>query len=289
MTKKLIVSSKSRKESRAVTAVTKKKISTSGPKPKLICNDVLKALAKIESESVDFIFADPPYFLSNDGFSVKSGKAVSVNKGAWDKSLGFQSEIDFHEAWIRECLRVLKPNGSIAISGTYHSIYKCGYLLQKLDCRIINDITWFKPNGAPALAGRNFTASHETILWASKGKKAKHTFNYAISKSWDVSNDKIYKFGKQMRSVWSIPSTPKREKSHGIHPTQKPFEVLRRLIAMCSSEGHVVLDPFCGSGTTGVACVILKRNFIGIDLDKSYLEIATKRMKNAYEDYASYL
>ena len=154
--------------------------------PQLIHADVLEALRGIPSESIDFIFADPPYFLSNDGFTVKSGKAVSVNKGAWDKSFGFDSETDFHEAWIADCLRVLKPNGTIAISGTYHSIYKCGFLLQKLGCRIINDIAWFKPNGAPALAGRNFTASHETIVWASKGKKAKHVFNYTISKNWDV-------------------------------------------------------------------------------------------------------
>jgi site-specific DNA-methyltransferase (adenine-specific) len=254
--------------------------------PQLIHADVLEALRGIPSESIDFIFADPPYFLSNDGFTVKSGKAVSVNKGAWDKSFGFDSETDFHEAWIADCLRVLKPNGTIAISGTYHSIYKCGFLLQKLGCRIINDIAWFKPNGAPALAGRNFTASHETIIWASKGKKAKHVFNYSISKNWDVENDKLYSKGKQMRSVWSIPSTPKREKLEGNHPTQKPLELLKRLVAMCTNEGDTVLDPFCGSGTTGVACVLLNRNFIGIDLDQSYLDLSAKRMKAANEDNA---
>ena len=254
--------------------------------PQLIHADVLEALRGIPSESIDFIFADPPYFLSNDGFTVKSGKAVSVNKGAWDKSFGFDSETDFHEAWIADCLRVLKPNGTIAISGTYHSIYKCGFLLQKLGCRIINDIAWFKPNGAPALAGRNFTASHETIVWASKGKKAKHVFNYTISKNWDVENDKLYSKGKQMRSVWSIPSTPKGEKLEGNHPTQKPLELLKRLVAMCTNEGDTVLDPFCGSGTTGVACVLLNRNFIGIDLDQSYLDLSAKRMKAANEDNA---
>jgi site-specific DNA-methyltransferase (adenine-specific) len=254
--------------------------------PQLLHADVLEALRGIPSESIDFIFADPPYFLSNDGFTVKSGKAVSVNKGAWDKSFGFDSETDFHEAWIADCLRALKPNGTIAISGNYHSIYKCGFLLQKLGCRIINDIAWFKPNGAPALAGRNFTASHETILWASKGKKAKHVFNYSISKNWDVENDKLYSKGKQMRSVWSIPSTPKREKLEGNHPTQKPLELLKRLVAMCTNEGDTVLDPFCGSGTTGVACVLLNRNFIGIDLDQSYLDLSAKRMKAANEDNA---
>jgi site-specific DNA-methyltransferase (adenine-specific) len=250
----------------------------------LIHGDALVALKEMNDASVDFVFADPPYFLSNDGFTVKSGKAVSVNKGTWDKSQGFESEISFHESWISECLRVLKPNGTIAISGTYHSIYKCGFLLQKMDCRIVNDITWFKPNGAPALAGRNFTASHETILWASKGQKAKHTFNYVQSRDWEVGNDSIYRRGKQMRSVWSIPTTPKREKAFGNHPTQKPLELLKRLIALCTSEGDLVLDPFCGSGTTGVACVLLGRNFIGIDLDQSYLELTAKRIESVNED-----
>ena len=257
---------------------------TNKPSFRLIKSDAIKAMNELESESIDFVFADPPYFLSNDGFTVKSGKAVSVNKGGWDKSEGFESEIAFHESWITECLRVLKPNGTIAISGTYHSIYKCGYLLQKLDCRIINDVTWFKPNGAPALAGRNFTASHETILWASKAQKAKHTFNYSLSRDWEVSNDLIYRRGKQMRSVWSIPTTPKREKVFGNHPTQKPLELMKRLIALCSLEGDTVLDPFCGSGTTGVACVSLGRNFLGIDLDQSFLDLATKRIEAAYEN-----
>jgi site-specific DNA-methyltransferase (adenine-specific) len=256
------------------------------PTFKLVNKDVMAALIEIESESVDFVFADPPYFLSNDGFTVKSGKSVSVNKGEWDKSKGFEAEIDFHENWIAECLRILKPNGTIAISGTYHSIYKCGYLLQKLDCRIVNDITWFKPNGAPALAGRNFTASHETVLWASKNQKAKHTFNYAISRNWEVSNDSIYRRGKQMRSVWSIPTTPKREKAFGNHPTQKPLELMRRLIALCTLPGDTVLDPFCGSGTTGVACAMLNRNFVGIDLDKGFLELASKRIESANENHS---
>ena len=257
---------------------------TKKPTVNLIHGDALVALKEIGDESVDFVFADPPYFLSNDGFTVKSGKAVSVNKGIWDKSHGFDSEISFHESWIAECLRILKPNGTIAISGTYHSVYKCGFLLQKLECRIVNDITWFKPNGAPALAGRNFTASHETILWASKGQKAKHTFNYSQSRDWAVGNDLIYRRGKQMRSVWSIPTTPKREKVFGNHPTQKPLELLKRLIALCTSEGDLVLDPFCGSGTTGVACVLLGRNFIGIDLDQSYLDLTAKRIESVNED-----
>lgn len=250
---------------------------------KVITGDAIKTLSKIQSESVDFIFADPPYFLSNDGFTVKSGKSTSVNKGTWDKSEGFEADLVFHNKWILECLRVLKPNGTLAISGTYHSIFQCGYLLQKLGCRIINDIIWFKPNGAPALAGRNFTASHETIIWASKSKKVKHTFNYALSKDWDASGDKLKNPRKQMRSVWAIPSTPKREKSLGVHPTQKPLELLMRFVSMCTKPGDLVLDPFCGSGTTGVAAVTLGRRFIGIDVESAYTGLSRRRITAAKE------
>lgn len=252
----------------------------------LINGDALAALKSFEASSIDFIFADPPYFLSNDGFTVKSGKAVSVNKGEWDKSAGFSEDVEFHRSWISECLRVLKPNGTIAISGTYHSIFQCGFVLQELGCRIINDLTWFKPNGAPALAGRNFTASHETVIWASKSKAAKHTFNYDLSKSWDSPQDKLLNPGKQMRSVWSIPTTPKREKLMGSHPTQKPIELLMRLVALCTREGDLVLDPFCGSGTTGVAAITLGRKFVGIDLDKSHIELARRRIEAVNEGNA---
>ena len=251
---------------------------------KLINKDVLEGLAEIPNGSVEFIFADPPYFLSNDGFTVKSGKAVSVNKGKWDKSKGFEADVEFHTNWITACLEKLTDNGSIAISGTYHSIYICGYVLQSLGCRVINEIVWFKPNGAPALAGRNFTASHETIIWASKNKSAKHTFNYALSKNWEVKNDSIYRQGKQMRSVWSIPSTPKREKSFGNHPTQKPLELLNRMVSMCTNEFDTVLDPFCGSGTSGVASISQKRKFVGIDLDNTYIELTRNRIEAINED-----
>lgn len=245
--------------------------------------DVREVLPSMPSESIDFVFADPPYFLSNDGFTVKSGRAVSVNKGDWDRSSGFDEDLEFHRGWIRECLRLLKPNGTIAISGTYHNIYQCGFLLQESGCRIINDIVWFKPNGAPALAGRNFTASHETVLWASKGKNVKHTFNYEVTKNWPSESDVIKRPGKQMRSVWSIPTTPKREKTYGSHPTQKPLELLNRLIASCTLLGDVVLDPFCGSGTTGVAAVSLGRRFIGVDLDLQNLDLTRQRIEGLHE------
>jgi site-specific DNA-methyltransferase (adenine-specific) len=249
----------------------------------LIREDALSALANFDAATVDLIFADPPYFLSNGGFTVKSGKMASVDKGEWDQSKGFNEEIEFHRAWISECLRLLKPNGSMFISGTYHSIFKCGFLLQEQGARIVNDIAWFKPNGAPALAGRNFTASHETLIWATKGQNSKHTFNYAESKSWSAPNDIILREGKQMRSVWSIPTTPSREKLLGKHPTQKPLELLERIVNLCSNPGDLVLDPFCGSGTTGVVSVSRGRKFIGIDLDPDYIELSRGRISQAYE------
>ncbi|MDR2568298.1 MAG: site-specific DNA-methyltransferase [Mycoplasmataceae bacterium] len=249
----------------------------------LILGDSLVELKKIKSNSIDLVFSDPPYFLSNDGISCQNGKMVSVNKGEWDKSQGFKENVKFHKQWIKECKRILKPNGTIAISGTYHSIYQCGFILQEQGFEIINDIVWFKPNGAPCLACKNFTASHESVIWARKTKKSKHTFNYEVMKNWDVSNDKINNQGKQMRSVWSIGLTPANEKKFGKHPTQKPNELLKRIIAAATNEGDTILDPFMGSGTTGVVAKMLKRKFIGIEMSPEYVELAKKRIENVNE------
>jgi site-specific DNA-methyltransferase (adenine-specific) len=248
----------------------------------LINKDCLKELDKIEKNSIDMIFSDPPYFLSNDGFSVQNGKMVSVNKGNWDKSKGFVNDFEFTETWIKKCMEVLKENGTIWISGTQHIIYQIGYILQKNGFLILNDISWFKPNGPPHLACRYFTHSHETILWAKKSKKSKHTFNYQLMKHWDMTNDAIKKEGKQMRSVWSIPLTPKLEKQFGRHPTQKPKELLRRIILSSTNKGDLILDPFCGSGTTGVVAVENERKFIGIEMEKSYIELSKKRINFEY-------
>jgi site-specific DNA-methyltransferase (adenine-specific) len=231
-------------------------------------------------KSIDLIFADPPYNLSNDGFTVHAGKRVSVNKGEWDKSQGIAEDFQFHFNWIEACKRVLKDSGTIWISGTYHSIYACGYALQSQDWRILNDISWFKPNAAPNLGCRMFTASHETILWASKSKKAKHTFNYEDMKNGNFPSDSIKKPGKQMRSVWVVGTPKANEKKFGKHPTQKPVELLKRIILASSNKDDLVMDPFAGSGTTGVAAVSLGRNFIGIDKDATYLKkIAIPRIQ----------
>ncbi len=144
---------------------------------RIYLGDAIEILKQLPEESVDLIFADPPYNLSNDGFTCHAGKRVSVNKGKWDKSKGVEEDFNFHFEWIGACKKILKPEGSMWISGTYHSIYSCGFALQKQGWHIINDICWFKPNASPNLSCRMFTASHETLIWAKKDKKAKHTFN----------------------------------------------------------------------------------------------------------------
>jgi len=249
-------------------------------KYQVIKGDCLKVMPELKQGSFDFIFADPPYLLSNGGLSVNSGKQVSVNKGDWDKSKGFDEDLNFHLAWIDSARDLLTENGTIAISGTRHSIYKCGIALEMLGFRILNEIIWFKPNGAPNLTGRNFAESHETVIWASKSKKSKHTFNYELMKNYDESGDKLKAEGKQMRDVWSIPTTPQREKELGKHPTQKPLELLERLVLACSNPKDLVLDPFCGSGTTGVAAVRHGRNFVGIESDNSFTKLALKRLES---------
>lgn len=244
------------------------------------CLDVMK---KLPDNYVDVVFADPPYMLSNDGFSCHAGRMVTVNKGKWDKSSGFDGDTAFHESWIAECRRILKPQGTIWISGTYHSIYQCGYILQKQGYHILNDIAWFKPNASPNLSCRFFTASHETLIWARKDKKAKHLFNYDLMKEGDWQEDFIKKQGLQMRSVWSIYPPKKYEKTFGKHPTQKPLELLKRIVLASTTKDSIVLDPFNGSGTTGLAATYFGRKYIGIEYDPQYLDLSIKR----YEEMMS--
>lgn len=240
--------------------------------------DCLEELKRFPENYFDMIFADPPYFLSSGSFSCQNGKMVSVKKGDWDLSNGFQKDFNFHLDWIKECRRVLKPHGTIWISGTYHSIYQCGFILQNTKYHILNDISWFKPNAAPNLSCRFFTASHETLIWARKEKKAKHTFNYQDIKNGDWSEDEFKKPYLQMRSVWSMGTPKKEEKQFGKHPTQKPLDLLKRIILASTKEGDIVLDPFTGSSTTGVAANLHKRKFVGIDSDKNYLDLSLQRL-----------
>jgi site-specific DNA-methyltransferase (adenine-specific) len=247
--------------------------------------DCVEVMNSLPEKSVDMIFADPPYNLSNDGYTVHAGKRVSVNKGTWDKSAGTENDFNFHQKWIEACKRVLKDDGTIWISGTYHSIYACGYALQLQDFRMLNDIAWYKPNAAPNLGCRMFTASHETLIWASKSKKSKHTFNYSAMREGNFPGDMIKNPGKQMRSVWSIITPSKSEKLYGKHPTQKPLKLLDRIVLSSTNPGDVVLDPFCGSSTTGVAAILNNRKFIGIDLDDKFLtDLSAPRLTDAEKE-----
>lgn len=239
----------------------------------LVLGDTFSVLEKIVPGSVDMIFADPPYFLSNDGITCQAGRMVSVNKGDWDKVSSLEEKYEFNRKWIRLCKQALSTNGSIWISGTLHNIYSIGMALEQEGFKIINNITWQKTNPPPNLACRCFTHSTETILWAQKDeKKARHHFNYALMKELNG--------GKQMKDVWSGPLTPAKEKAHGKHPTQKPLYLLERIILASTEEGALVLDPFCGSSTTGVAAKRLLRRYIGIDNEPEYIELSIRRLKH---------
>lgn len=241
----------------------------------LIYADTLTFLNKMKPESMDMIFADPPYFLSNGGFSNSGGRAVSVDKGKWDKISSLEEKHNFNKRWIRLAKRVLKPNGTIWISGSFHNIYSIGIALEEEGFKILNNITWQKMNPAPNLSCRCFTHSTETILWARKNNRGvHHYFNYQMMKKING--------GKQMKDVWAGPLTPKREKWAGKHPTQKPEYLLERIILASSKEDDFILDPFVGSGTTGVVAKRLKRRFIGIDSEIEYLKIAKTRLEQVY-------
>jgi len=241
--------------------------------------DSLKILKRIKDNFVDMIFADPPYFLSNGTFTCQNGKMVSVKKGEWDMGKSLEENLKFHCNWIKECKRVLKPNGTIWISGTYHSIYSCGFALKVAGYKILNDIAWRKPNPPPNLSCRYFTAGHETLIWAIKDSKAKHTFNYSKMRDGNWPEDILKKPNKQMMSVWSINAPQSWEKSFGKHPTQKPFNLLERIVLASTKENDIVLDPFSGSSTTGLAAVVNNRKFVGIDTEKKYLDLSIKRLK----------
>lgn len=237
---------------------------------KLILGDSLKELNKLESKSIDMIFADPPYFLSGDGISCSGGKMVSVNKGDWDKKINISEKHKFNRKWIKQCYKILKDNGTIWISGTMHNIYSIGMALEQEGFKIINNITWEKLNPPPNISCRYFVHSTETILWAKKDiKNAKHKFNYDLMKELNGN--------KQAKDVWKTSLTKPSEKKYGKHPTQKPIAILEKIILASTDEGDLILDPFNGSGTTGIVANKLNRKYIGIDLEKEYLDLTIKR------------
>ncbi|MHB8878708.1 MAG: DNA-methyltransferase [Myxococcaceae bacterium] len=261
---------------------------------RLYRGDSLEVLETFHDGTFDLIFADPPYFLSNGGFTCKAGKRAPVGKGAWDQSKGIEDDHRFTLSWLEACKRVLKPTGSIWVSGTQHVIFSVGFAMQKAGFKLLNTVTWYKPNASPNLSCRYFTHSTEILVWAAPAHKGKlqHTFNYAHMKAENG--------GKQMRDVWNLPKvgeeeltadgqgrlwtmcTPRKsEKSFGGHPTQKPLSLLERVITSTTGDDALVLDPFNGSGTTGVAAVGLGRRYVGIDLDAGYLELTRKRIEAA--------
>jgi site-specific DNA-methyltransferase (adenine-specific) len=235
------------------------------------CLELLDAIYRKYGEAgrFDAIFADPPYFLSNGGITCHAGRMVKVDKGDWDKSRGPALNHEFNTEWLRRCQRVLKPNGTLWVTGTHHVIFSVGYALQQLGFKILNDIAWEKPNPPPNLSCRYFTHSTETVIWAAKNEKSKHTFNYPLMRRMNG--------GKQMKTVWSILPPSNGEKALGKHPTQKPLALVERCLLASTNEGDLVLDPFLGGGTTAVACLRLRRLFVGLDLNADYLDLAAKR------------
>ena len=229
-------------------------------------------IAKHPQGCFDMIFADPPYFLSNGGITCQAGKMVKVDKGKWDKSQGAEVNHAFNVEWLSRCQKLLKPNGTIWVSGTMHVIYSIGYALQQIGFKLLNDIAWEKPNPPPNLACRYFTHSTETVLWAAKNDKSKHYFNYDLMRK--------YNGDKQMKSVWRFTSPGSAEKEHGKHPTQKPLVLLQRCIEAATKPGDFVFDPFAGSSTTGVAALRLNRKFCGVELEDAFIDLSIKRLND---------
>ncbi|MBR4115240.1 MAG: site-specific DNA-methyltransferase [Bacteroidales bacterium] len=231
--------------------------------------DCVDVLPQIPDNSIDTIFADPPYFLSNGGISVQSGKQVCVDKGDWDKGGTPEHIYNFNRKWLELCRPKLKDNGTIWISGTYHNIFVVQRCLQECGYKILNIITWQKTDPPPNLSCRYFNFSTELIIWARKSPKIPHKFNYDVMKELNG--------GKQMTDVWRIPSVGKWEKTCGKHPTQKPLRLLYRIILASTNKGDTILDPFAGSCTTGIAANLLERNFIGIDQEMQFIELGQRR------------
>lgn len=238
---------------------------------KLIHADSFEYLDKMKSESIDVIFADPPYFLSGNGISNSGGKMVNVNKGEWDKSISIEEKHAYNREWLKKCRRLLTKNGTIWVSGTLHNIYSVGMALEQEGYKILNNITWQKLNPPPNLSTRYFTHSTETILWARKDDKdARHYYNYDLMKEFNHN--------KQMKDVWTGSLTKQSEKDFGKHPTQKPEYLLERIVLASTQEGDTILDPFLGSGTTAVVAKKLNRQCIGIEKDDDYIEQAKQRL-----------
>jgi len=257
------------------------------PINKIICGETVTELRKIPSDSIDLIFADPPYNLQLEGDLQRpdNSKVAAVNDD-WDQFLNFEAYDKFCEEWLTELRRIIKPSGSIWVIGSYHNIFRIGYIMQNLGFWILNDVIWQKANPMPNFRGKRYTNAHETLIWASKDKNSKkYTFNYEAMKS---INDNT-----QMRSDWFLPICNGNERlkdknGKKVHPTQKPESLLHRIILSSSNTGDIVLDPFFGTGTTGAVAKRLCRNYIGIEREKEYIKSAKLRIAKVspYENEA---
>ena len=236
--------------------------------------DCMQVIEQLPDNSLDAIFADPPYFLSNGGISVQSGKQVCVDKGDWDKGGTPEYIYQFNKQWLSLCRPKLKENGTIWISGTHHNIFVVQRCLQELGYKILNVITWQKSDPPPNLSCRYFNFSTELVIWARKHEKKPHKFNYETMKQLNG--------GSQMTDVWRIPAVGMWEKTCGKHPTQKALRLLYRIVLASTNEGDTILDPFAGSSTTGIAANLLGRKFIGIEQDKSFIELSKRRRELLY-------
>jgi site-specific DNA-methyltransferase (adenine-specific) len=234
--------------------------------------DSLQLIASLSDNSIDCIWTDPPYLLSNDGITCIGGKMVEVNKGEWDRSHGIDSDHELNLTWLRECYRVLKPTGTIWITGTVHIYLSVGMAMQQTGFRILNDIVWVKPAPPPNLGRRCFTHASEMILWGTKAQKGKDRYIFHYDEMRAENG------GKQMQNIWRFAPPGKAEKTFGKHPTQKPTMLVERCLRASTNAGDIVLDPFSGSATTGVAALHLKRRFIGFEKEKDFVSLAIKRL-----------
>lgn len=232
-------------------------------------DDCIKIMKTFPDKCIDMIFADPPYFLSNNGKSIHSGKIVSVNKGDWDKKENYEDVDTFTFNWLSQCVRIMKDGATIWVSGTQHNIFDVQRNMNKLGLKTINIIIWHKIAPPPLIYKNKFKFSYEFIIWASKGKNK--TFNY--DEMFSINNE-------EMHDVWNLPAVQMSEKKFGYHPTQKPECLLERIIKSSTKPSDIVLDPFMGSGTTPFVAKKLKRRFIGIEKENKYFLISKMRIKS---------
>lgn len=246
---------------------------------KVHTGDAVAIMREIDDESVDLIWADPPYHLSGRGTTCQAGTRQSVAKGSWDLPKTPMAHFAWSMTWLGEARRVLKPTGSIMACGSMHNAFVVGFSMQALGSRMLNDISWVKTNPSPNLGCRTLTYSHESLLWCSLGPRAKHYFNYQELKELNE--------GKQQTDVWRFGRAEKEETVHGKHPTQKPVRLVKRCLIAALPENGLVLDPFAGSGTTGVAAAREAQRgwrYVGIELDPDWNEVGRKRIESVVSD-----